>query len=221
MATNDSRSNMIFYVIGGLALLGFVGACCLGGGAWLLVARRASDEVEAEAAERTRAARESREVEAPAQDWLGREHVSLVPPPSLGLRPRPTDDRRTRHIVASITEVQGSIGLSVGDRCEFDVLVLDRRGPPGHFCRTFAECGGVRLFGQDYPNRNGFFPCELYDLPFGVAGEDLEPTVSYSNGDPMFQIDTRARRFMAADNTVGLRGTPYRVTARIEAVSPR
>lgn len=222
MPSNQSSSNMIFYVVGGLALLGFVGACCLGGGAWLLVVRRAGGEVEAAQEERDRQAREQPGAEdAVADDWLGRDRVSLVPPPSLNLRPEPTDDRRTRHVVATITEVQGAIGLSVGDRCEFDVLVLDRNSPPGHFCRTFAECGGVRLFGEDYPQRNGFFPCELSDLPFGVAGEDLQPSVSHSSGDPMFQIDTGRRQFIAADNAFGRRGTPYRVTARIDEVSPR
>jgi len=224
MATSDrSSSNLVFYIVGGLALLGFLGTCCLGGGAWFVVVQRAADEAEAEASEAARRAREQRDIEeilnGPSRG--NGPGADLTPPPSLRLRPEPTDDRRTRHIVATVTEVQGSIGVSVGDRCEFDVLVLDRRTPPGHHCRTFADCAGVRLFGEDYPRRNGFFPCELYDLPFGVAGEDLEPTESYSSGDPLFQIDTRARRFVAADNAFGRRGAPYRVTARIDQVSPR
>ncbi len=125
-----------------------------------------------------------------------------------------------RHIEATVTQSAGSIGVSVGDRCSFDVQVLNRRGYPGYWCRTFAQCNGVRLFGQEVTRRNGFFACEVYEAPLGVAGEDLEPTEGMT-GDPMFQIDTRMRTLMSADNDRGRHGTPYRVVARIDSVTPR
>ena len=129
--------------------------------------------------------------------------------------------RRTRHIEATVTEVQGTVAVSVGDRCSFDVQVVDRNQPPGYFCRTFAECNGLHIFGQDYPRRNGFFPCELYDVPLGVAGEDLETTGPPGIGDPMFQIDSRVHTFMAADDEHGMVGQRYRITARIDSITPR
>lgn len=222
--SSDSGTNPIFYVVGAVLLLGMLSTCCVSailGGAWW-TARSAQDEVETEALTAAReaelAAQAAAEQRAAAEQAVA--FVDLSPPRSLFLRPRRTPDRRIRHIEATVTQSAGSIGISPGDRCSFDVQVLARRGRPGYWCRTFAQCNGVRLFGQEVPRRNGYFVCEVYDGPFGVAGEDLEPTETLT-GDPMFQIDTRQSTFMAADNDRGRHGTPYRVTARIDSVTPR
>ena len=71
------------------------------------------------------------------------------------------------------------------------------------------------------PHRTGYFPCEVYGLPLGVAGEDLEPTVDLTNGDPIFQIDTRSSSLIFADNDRGQLGAAFRVVARIDSVTPR
>lgn len=216
MSNGDGGSNTILYVVGGVALLGVGGLCCLGSaGAFFWMRARDVDDTPPYV---------QRPVEEPEtfdQPLIGggAGEVSLAPPPSLMLNPLPTSDRRTRHVEATVTHVEGSVGVSVGDRCSFDVLVLDRSGPPGHFCRTFAECNGVRLFGQEHPRRNGFFPCELYDLPPGVAGEDLETTGPSGIGDPMFQIDSRDSRFLVADDEYGMRMARYRIIARIDSIT--
>lgn len=210
MANGESGSdNTVLYIVVGIVLLGAVSICCVGAGAAFFVMR--TDDAD-DAPPPVSVA----EPVVPATT-----EVVLTPPPSLNLYPTPTSDRRTRHIEATVTLAEGTIGVSVGDRCSFDVTVLDRSGPPGFYCRTFAECNGVHLFGQDYPRRNGFFPCELYDVPLGVAGEDLETTGPAGTGDPMFQIDSRDHHFMAADDEHGMVGQRYRIIARIDTITPR
>ncbi|MCB9592325.1 MAG: hypothetical protein H6719_06305 [Sandaracinaceae bacterium] len=216
-------TNPVVYIVLGVVALGGAVVCCLAAiaaGFWFT--SRSAPEV----VEETRPARDhALEERAPQGPVLGGS-VDSRAPTSLNLQPTRTSDRRWRHIEATVTRADGSIGLAVGDRCSFDVQVLDRAGPPGHYCRTFAQCTSrmgttVRLFGEELPRRTGFFPCELYDAPLGVAGEDLEPTISFDQGDPIFQIDTRAMTFMAADNEQGRLGTAYHVVARIDTVTPR
>lgn len=215
MASSSDGSSTLLYVAGAAVLVLVLTACCIVGiaGFVFVRARESAPVVERRAVERP--------VERSSGPLLGgAEPVTLTPPPSLGLAPSPTSDRRTRHVEATVTVSEGSIGVSVGDRCSFDVLVLDRSGPPGHYCRTFAECNGVRIFGTETP-RTGFFPCAVYDAPLGVAGEDLEPSESSYEGDPMFQIDTRTMQFLAADGAQGQLGAAYRVIARIDSVTER
>ena len=202
------------YVVGGAVVLGVLTMCCLSAAAGVALIG-ARDDAQVELTEARRSEQTAVDT-AEAQRPTGQTPVQ--PPPSLNLSPTPTSDRRSRHIEATVTRVEGGVA-SVGDRCSFDVRVLERTGPPGHYCRVFAECAGVRLFGEETPRRTGFFPCELYDAPFGVAGEDLEPTIDVRYGDPIFQIDTRAGTFMAADNQRGHLGVRYYVVARVDSVT--
>jgi len=138
-------------------------------------------------------------------------------PPPLIISPQPTADRHTRHIIARVSRADGSIGVSAGDHCDFDVKVeKSTTRPAGYWCRAFVECNGVRLYGTDTPRRNGFFPCELFRHPMGVAGEDRETT--HGTGDPFFQIDTRKDRMVVIDDATSMAGDAFHVEATIRSV---
>ncbi|MBX3275271.1 MAG: hypothetical protein KF729_33705 [Sandaracinaceae bacterium] len=220
-----SGGNTVLYVVGGAGLLVVLAGCCVVAAAlgFFVTARSEAPEVrERDPVARVPTPAPARGAGPSGGSALGPAFGAANPPlVTLGLVPTPTSDRRWRHIEATVTRARGPIGVSEGDTCSFDVQVLDRSSEPGHICRTFAQCSGVRLFGEDFPRRTGFFPCQLYDSPFGVAGEDLEPTQSADAGDPMFQIDTRSMTFTAADDEHGRLGAAFLVVARIDSVTPR
>ena len=228
--SEGNRSNAVLYVaLGGLAL---VGLCCVGvGGMMFWGYRQANAEME-QFAEEARRQQQLAEEEARRQQQLAEEEYARaleeqqragqplflqdVPPP-LSIAPTATRDRRTRRIAARVTRVDGWHGIAVGDRCDFDVTVEESTSQPaGYWCRAFVECSGTRLYGTDTPRRNGFFPCEIFRGPLGVAGEDRETT--QGTGDGFFQIDTRARRMVVMDDSTSMVGSPFRIEAAITRV---
>lgn len=214
----------------GCAVLAPVLICCLGGGGFaywsyvkakeaqaiLVEEMRAADEAARREAERRHD--EARQQEEQAQQAASqRAEIMAFPAPLTDIDQfRRQRDRRTRHITARATRVLGSPGVSVGDTCEFDVRVLDRSGRPGYWCRALVECNGRRIYGVDQPSQNGFFYCNVYDEPAGVAGEDRDPTGGRE--DPFWQIDTRENRFTVLDDDTSFVGGQFRVDAEITAV---
>lgn len=218
MAQGGSKA-WIWIVVG---LVGLVGLCCIGAAGVGFFAyteqakreERAFEDLMRYEDEMRRAEEEAQRAYEQAQrEAVG---VGVAAPPSLGLAPGRTSDRATRGILASVTRADGSSGVRVGDICAFDVVVRDQPGFPGHLCRAFVECAGIRLYGADTPSPNGFFPCELYQSPLGVAGEDLDSTVN--GGDGIFQIDTRSGRLVVIDDPASMVGSPFHIEATITSV---
>lgn len=209
------------WILVGLGVL--VSVCCIGTGVAGYFGFRAQEARQAEAVEELmRYDEASRRQEEEAMRQAENERLlaegmqgDFEPPTSLGLSPGPSSDRAPRHIVAVITRAAGSVA-SVGDRCEFDVQVLDSDQPPGYWCRALVECRGTRIYGTDTPSPNGFFPCEVYGAPLGVAGEDLQ--TSTFGGDGAFQIDTRVGRLTVVDDAASMVGAPFRIEAAISEV---
>lgn len=217
MAENKSGSVILWVALGGLALIGL---CCVGvGGVGYWAYQRAEAEQRAIVEGWNRQEEEARRLqeEARREQDRARQDVELAsmlrPPPPLSISPGRTSDRRTRHVTALVTRVEGNSGVSVGDTCEYEVTVEDSTRDVGYWCRALVECSGVRLYGTDTPRRNGFFPCELVRRPFGVAGEDRDTT--QGQGDPFYQIDTRLGRMVVMDDATSMVGDAFRVEATI------
>lgn len=213
---------------GALALLGL----CGGGGvfAWLFYVAQEevnqqiaiTEEAIATQEHEMRALEEMRAQEPQAVTPTDLSAILNLPPP-LVTNPRRTSDRARRRVQALVTVAMGNSGVTVGQQCNFDVQVLARSGNRvGYWCRALVECNGVRLYGQDRPDGsgNGYFDCELFDSPLGVAGEDRTPSGPEERGDPFFQIDTRQSRFVVLDdNASEMRPNAYRVEATITSVN--
>jgi hypothetical protein len=223
MAKSRGSSTWI-WIVAGLVVL--VGLCCVGTAGVGFFAYQKEREAEQLALEEVlqleQMEREARE-QALRDDMQGswatpsEEAQMLAAPPSLTLRPSPSSDRASRRIRATVTRSLGSSGVAIGDTCEFAVEVLDTaQEPAGYWCRAFVQCGTMRLYGTDTPQPNGYFPCEIYDSPLGVAGEDLD--TSANGGDGAFQIDTRAGRLVVFDDSLSMVGGAFRVEAAVASV---
>jgi hypothetical protein len=219
------------YLVIGCVAVALLGVCLVGGGTagffWYVAeseerAQQLMEELErAEEQERMAAAEQAEEAERARAAEEARLAALLVPPPPLTITADPTRDRRRRRIEATVVRAEGESGLTVGQRCEFDVTVLDREGlAAGYWCRALVDCGGVRLYGEDRPDGsgNGYFGCAIWRRPRrGVAGEDRE--TSAAGSDPFFQIDTRAGTLVVFDDDqTTLRPGAYRVEATIDTV---
>ena len=219
MAKSGGSSTWI-WIVAGLVVL--IGLCCIGTAGVGFFAYQKQEEAERNALEELSRleqleAEEARRRELAALDDTMDQTEMLTPPPSLALRPSPSSDRAPRRIRATVTRALGASGVTVGDRCEFDVQVLDSaQVPAGYWCRAFVQCGTMRLYGTDTPQPNGYFPCEIYGSPLGVAGEDLD--TSLNGGDGAFQIDTRAARLVVLDDSASMVGGPFRIEAAITEV---
>lgn len=210
----------------GCGSLAFVGLCLMGFATVFLqqcnklrIAGQEIAETSRDLAEEAR----RRELERKAEEEAARaaapppiaEVAAYGLPPELSIAPGPARDRSPRRITAQVTRAEGAAGVAVGTECRFDVTVHDDSSPAGYWCRAFVQCGGVPLYGREQ-DRNGYFPCALFDAPRGVAGE--ERVMSAAEGDGAFQIDTRAGTFHVVDDHASFRGGAFAVDARITAV---
>lgn len=222
MAKSGGSSAWIWIVAGVVVL---VGLCCIGTAGVAFFAWQEQQEAEQRALEelahiedmQRQAEHEAREREGLAEEQMMEQAAMLTPPPSLALRPAASRDRSPRRIRATVTTSLGSSGVALGDTCEFDVQVLDSaQETAGYWCRAFVQCGTMRLYGTETPQPNGYFPCEIYGSPLGIAGEDLD--TSLNGGDGAFQIDTRAGRLVVFDDSSGMVGGAFRVEASVTSV---
>jgi hypothetical protein len=140
--------------------------------------------------------------------------TSIAPPPTV-LPPPPTvaDDGASMAVHATITEVTGAPGVSVGQTCEFNVERRDRDDGSGFWCNAQVVCGGHLLYGGPTA---GFFPCTLFYAPSrGVVGSD--PNTTATDQDAALSIDSGQSHLEVWDDAGGANGE-FRVVAHIDAI---
>lgn len=141
--------------------------------------------------------------------------TDVLPPPSLPPPPSSTtvEDHPPITVHATITEVSGSPGVTVGQTCEFNVERRDRDDGSGFWCNAQVVCGGHLLYGGPMA---GFFPCTLFDSPTrGVVGSD--PNTTSVDQDAAFSIDTSQLTMELHDDASGPNGELH-VAAHIDTI---
>lgn len=113
---------------------------------------------------------------------------------------------------ATVTAVEGSIGVDVGAECGFAVDRRDRSD--GTFwCNAQIVCGGRLLYGGP---EAGYFPCTLFEQPRrDVVGSD--PQTHEDDRDAAMSIDTTTGALEIWDDASGELGR-FRVRARVDSV---
>lgn len=130
----------------------------------------------------------------------------LPPPPGLA------GDTAPRLVRATVTEVSGAAGVSVGALCEFNVERRENEAG-GFWCNAQVVCGGRLLYGGA---EAGYFPCVLHEgPPRDVVGEDTGTTSVDRDG--AMRLDTRAGTLEVWDDATGASGE-YRVAAHVDSV---
>lgn len=129
------------------------------------------------------------------------------PPP-----PMPPSVEPPRIVRATVTAVEGSVGVDIGATCGFSVERRDR--PDGTFwCNAQIVCGGRLLYGG--PDA-GYFPCTLHQQPRrDVEGSD--PQTRSQDTDGAMSIDTRSGSLEIWDDETSALGR-FRVVAQVESV---
>lgn len=114
------------------------------------------------------------------------------------------------HLECTITELEGTVPIAVGDRCGFAIERHVR--PDGSYqCNAQIVCGGTLLFGGA---GSGFFACTIGGPPRrDVVGTDPDP--SGADGDAALAIDTARGSIEIWDDEAGALGR-LRARARLD-----
>jgi len=228
LASMSEKSSRTTWIVVGCGLVGLVGICAVGAVGYGVYAyqqeqRERMDQL------LTRGPDNDPIIQRQLEPFMGAGvpggqprppgDVNLAPPPPLSVSPTTTTDRRPRSIHASISLNGGDTDQFLGGGCNVEVTVHDHANAVGYWCRALVTCSDDRLYGENRPDGsgNGYFDCVLFDSPLGVAGEDRQ--TSDDGGDPFFQIDTRASRFVVMDSESGhMRPGAFRIEAVIDTV---